>query len=372
MKSRSRIAILDPVGVKASMDQYDLGLARGLAELGYEVDIHSNFTSDANPPRSFRSFGRGEVHWWNLTALYFNYRHVLNKCQADGVGTLIIHLFHFNQFDAWLVRKARRMGFYLIGIVHDVEGFVRPTNHRRLLNIVQHGLDRIVVHNRYSRDELLRSLNNSLGDKIKVIPHGQAASMPGGVVPVVKNEPPARAHEKAFTILFFGMIKPTKGLESLLGAMALLPSDVLLLVAGRIRPGIKKSVVKELQALGREGRARLFLHSIPPEAVSSFFQSADVVVLPYSRVYQSGVLLRAWCEGIPVILSDLPGFREVASEGSDALFVPVGDQQALMKAIVRLKDDDSLRSSLSEGGHRRLVTDHNWKDIAREFSNLLA
>jgi glycosyltransferase involved in cell wall biosynthesis len=372
MKSRGRLAILDPVGMKAGMDHYDLGLARGLAELGNEVNIHSNFTSDESHVRSFKSFGRGEVRWWNLAALYFRYLQVLRKCKTNHVGTLIIHLFHFNQFDAWLVRKARRMGFYLIGIVHDVEGFVRPTNNRRLLNIVQHGLDRMVVHNRYSRDELLRISGNKLGEKIRVIPHGQFAEIPGEEAPVAGKESFRVGQEKEFTILFFGMIKPTKGLETVIGAMASLPPDVKLLVAGRTRPGMKGSVIRDLQALEREGRARLFLHSIPPEAVSSFFQSADVVVLPYSRVYQSGVLLRAWCEGIPVVLSDLPAFREVATEGSDALFVPAGDRQALMKAVMRLKDDGSLRLSLSEGGRKRLVRDHNWKDIAREFSNLLA
>ncbi len=372
MKSRGRLAILDPVGVKAGMDHYDLGLARGLAELGYEVDLHSNFTSDESSLRSFKSFGRGEVRWWNLAALYLRYLQVLKKCKDDRVGTLIIHLFHFNQFDAWLVRKARRMGFYMIGIVHDVEGFVRPTNNQRLLDIVQHGLNRIVVHNRFSRDELLGCVGNRLSEEIRVIPHGQFAQIPGDEALVAGKESFRVGQEKAFTILFFGMIKPTKGLETVIGAMASLPPDVKLLVAGRIRPGMKVSVIRDLQGLEREGRARLFLHSLPPEAVSSFFQSADVVVLPYSRVYQSGVLLRAWCEGIPVVLSDLPAFREVAAEGTDALFVPANDPQALMKAVMRLKDDGSLRLSLSEGGRKRLVRDHNWKDIAQEFSNLLA
>lgn len=365
------IALIDPVGIKAGLDAYDSGLATELAEIGYPVSVYSNFHQPSGPVSYVQRFSTQQYRWWMLFTLILGYRATLRECHAAGVHTLILHFFHFNRVDVWLTELARRMGFRVIGIVHDVEGFVHPTRLDRLRLIVDECLDQIVVHNRFTRDELLRVAGEAIAHRIFVIPHGR--------FPLAGPSDQTRAAalqvlslpDEPFRILFFGMIKPTKGLETLLAAMHDLPSDIQLLIAGRPRPGTEPATMKQVRVLEREGRARVFLQAIPPEQVSHYFQAADIAVLPYHRVYQSGVLLRAWSEGLPVVLSDLPPFREIAVQGKEALFFKAGDAAGLARAILRLKEDPSLRASLQQSARQKLISRHDWTAVAREFSNLL-
>jgi glycosyltransferase involved in cell wall biosynthesis len=370
MRTSASFAILDPVGQKAGMELYDLGLARALSAQGASVHIFSNFEEQDPNLKIVRIFSDRPYRWWNLFRLVLAFRTALKKCRAAGVSTLIVHLFHFHRLDVWLLRKAKRMGFRTAGIVHDVEGFVRPTHAQHLLAVVQSGLDRIVVHNACTRDELSRLVGSRVAARIRVIPHGG--------FPLVERTETTKAAARArlgigpdkYVVLSFGMIKPTKGLDTLIEAMKELPSDMQLLAAGRFRPGVPEDWRTSLRSLEEQGRAILHLSAVEAAAVSDYFQAADVVVLPYTRVYQSGVLVRAWSEGLPVILSDLPAFRESALEQEEALFFRVGDAAGLRQQLLLLKGDPSLSSKLQSGGRERLLHRHAWADIAREFSNL--
>jgi phosphatidylinositol alpha-mannosyltransferase len=65
------------------------------------------------------------------------------------------------------------------------------------------------------------------------------------------------------------------------------------------------------------------------------------------------VLLEAMASGCALVASDLDGHRNVASDGVDALLAPVGDAEALAKALRRVLDDEALRGELVAGGRRR-------------------
>ena len=104
---------------------------------------------------------------------------------------------------------------------------------------------------------------------------------------------------------------------------------------------------------------RLFPRFVPEAQVPAWFRRADLVVLPYREIDQSGVLFTALAFGKPLLLTSVGGFPEVAESGAAELVVP-GDPSALHIALRRLLDDPGRREALAaaareRGGHRLLV-----------------
>ena len=128
-------------------------------------------------------------------------------------------------------------------------------------------------------------------------------------------------------VLFFGLLRPYKGIDVLLQAWRELPAGAgaELWIVGRPRMDIDA-------LLRRRAAGRRFVSRYVPDAeLASFFRRADVVVLPYTRTDrfdQSGVLATALAFVTPMVLSDVGGFGEVAATGA-GLLVPPGDAAAL-------------------------------------------
>lgn len=138
-------------------------------------------------------------------------------------------------------------------------------------------------------------------------------------------------------ILFFGYIRPYKGLETLLHAMVWF-GDVLLLVVGEFYDDEERyrSLMRSLQI---EQRVRVVNQYIPNDEVSRYFSAADVVVLPYLSATQSGIVQIAYNFDKPVIATSVGGLQEVVRDGFTGFLVPQNDPEALASAVRRFYNE---------------------------------
>jgi glycosyltransferase involved in cell wall biosynthesis len=120
-----------------------------------------------------------------------------------------------------------------------------------------------------------------------------------------------------------------------------------------------------VQEAAVEESVRLDLRYLAAEEISTYFQAADVLALPYEAITMSGALMTALTYGKPIVATDLPAFREVLTAEGNALLVPYGDTAALSLAILRLVQDERLRSHLA-GGVERLNITNMWERIAEK------
>jgi len=93
------------------------------------------------------------------------------------------------------------------------------------------------------------------------------------------------------------------------------------------------------------------------------FASADVVVLPSYREGLPKSLIEAAACGRPLVTTDVPGCREVVTDGVDGLLVPVRDAVALARAIARLLDDPSLARRLGETARAKALAEYDERQI---------
>jgi glycosyltransferase involved in cell wall biosynthesis len=215
----------------------------------------------------------------------------------------------------------------------------------------------VVVHSEYGRRQLVGGISVDPA-KVHVIHHGafeHLARLPGDA-PL----PDGLAGVEVPVALFFGLLRPYKGIETLLAAWREI-EDAELWIVGR-----PMMALEPLRALAGP-RVRFVPRFISDAELPAFFRRADVVALPYSRTErfdQSGVLATALAFGKPVVLSDVGGFGEVAETGAARLVAP-DDPDALGDVLGALLADPAERARLSEAAAAAARGPYSWDEAAR-------
>ena len=170
-------------------------------------------------------------------------------------------------------------------------------------------------------------------------------------------------------LLFFGYVRPYKGLEDLLTALRLARPDAwdhLVIVGEFYEPEARYRPLLEDPAL--RGRVRVVNRYVPNEEVAPYFAAADVVALPYREATGSGIAQVAFGAGVPVIATRTGGLEEVIEEGVSGLLVPPRDPPALARAIERFFDEN-LGARLREGVARTRGR-FEWEGLVQAIESL--
>jgi glycosyltransferase involved in cell wall biosynthesis len=162
-------------------------------------------------------------------------------------------------------------------------------------------------------------------------------------------------------VLCFGTVRPYKGVDVLLRAFQAI-EDAELWVVGRPL----RMAMGPLHELARSvpRPVRFVTRYVSDPEIPAFFRRADLVVLPYRTIDQSGVLYVGLAFGKPMIISAVGGFVEVAEEDGAARLVPPGDPDSLGAAIRELLDDPEARAALGRRAAAAAAGPYSWDSIA--------
>jgi phosphatidylinositol alpha-mannosyltransferase len=170
------------------------------------------------------------------------------------------------------------------------------------------------------------------------------------------------------TILFVGRFYPRKGGEVLFRALPRIRSrvpDVRVLVVGG---GLLEPWYRSLAR--RAAADVLFLGELSSREIPRAYRTADVFVAPSTGQESFGIVhLEAMACGVPIVASDIDGYREVLDAGREALLFPNRDEAALADAVVRVLTDAGLRRAMGALG-RAKAERHAWSGIARELEGI--
>ena len=162
--------------------------------------------------------------------------------------------------------------------------------------------------------------------------------------------------------LFFGLLRPYKGIDVLLEAWRGIDEAELWIV------GMPRMDIAPLVAAAPPG-VRFLPRFLSEDELPAYFERADLVVLPYREADQSGVMFTALACGTPLLLSDAGGFPEVAATGA-ARSVPAGDAGALHAALGELLGDAAQRSAMAERALVAARGTYAWPAIAGQTLTL--
>lgn len=237
-----------------------------------------------------------------------------------------------------LALLARRRGARVVMEWHEVQdvgearvpGVTRYV--RAAMRVLLRHVDAHVVHSAFDLD-LLREAYGPAVDGATVVPHGpyDHVGVPTGARSSSAEDP--------FELLYFGVIRPFKGVEDLVAAFERLPEQV--------RAGMHLTIVGEtwegwtapLDAVAvshARDRITVVNRYVTDAEVQEHFSRADAVVLPYRRSSSSGPLHIAMSAGLPVVVTAVGGLVEAAGDYDGVRFVPPGDPATLADVLSAL------------------------------------
>jgi glycosyltransferase involved in cell wall biosynthesis len=291
---------------------------------------------------------------------------------ASGIRIVHVQWLLDRRADLLFVRILSSLGFKVVYTVHDVLPHDEYTDaNRRYFGTLYGYADKLIVHGNRNRDELLQLLPVR-SERVAVVPHGARTVFTDHFCASLAD---ARAEldipHDARVILFFGLIKRYKGLEYLLEAFDFVRQscgNVVLVIAGKIYEG-DRTVYRHYSNLLREYQGRSDIRFadgyIPINKVMNYFVAADVVVMPYVKASQSGVLLSAFAAGKPVVVTDTGGLGDVVRDSGGGIVVPPQDSPALAEACIALLTNTDLARSMADAAKRSAETSYSWANISR-------
>jgi glycosyltransferase involved in cell wall biosynthesis len=219
-------------------------------------------------------------------------------------------------------------------------------------------MDAVIAHSEHGA----RRLREALGldpERVRVVHHGAFDYLTR--LPEEKPLAPELTGAEGPVILFFGLLRPYKGIDTLLRAFRRVEGAELWIV------GNPRMEVEPLHRLAAEapGRVRFLTRFVDETEIPAIFRRADVVVLPYRDAEHSGVLYTGLAFGKPLVLSAVGGFPEVAERGA-ARLVPPQDQAALVTALTELVGDETARAELAEAAAQAATGAYSWDEAARQ------
>jgi glycosyltransferase involved in cell wall biosynthesis len=217
----------------------------------------------------------------------------------------------------------------------------------------------VVVHSEAARRQV-EEQRVAPADRVHVISHGAFAYLTD--LPDERPLPPELAAVEGPVVLCFGLLRPYKGIDVLLEAWRGIEGAELWVV------GAPRMDLARLRAAAPPG-VRFVPRFVPDPEVPAFLRRAALVVLPHTRVDQSGAAFAALAFGKPLLLTDVGGFPDLAATRAAAL-VPPADPSALHAELVRLIGDPEALAAMGAAASAAAAGPYSWDAIGRRTLQL--
>jgi glycosyltransferase involved in cell wall biosynthesis len=266
--------------------------------------------------------------------------------------------------------------------VHNVNAKKRDLNdtmlNRLTLKFQYRLADHLFVHTEKMKRELMEEFGVS-ASAITVIPFGINNAVPDTSLTSGDARRRLGMTKDDRTILFFGNIAPYKGLEYLVDAFRQVVTrsgNYRLIIAGNIKNcemywnDIQGMIKRDVKG----GQILLKIEYIPDDETEVYFKAADLLVLPYRHIYQSGVLFLGYSFGLPVVATDVGALREEIIEGRTGFVCRPEDSVDMARAIETYfssdlyKDLNNRRQEIRKYALER----HSWDVVGQLTWNVYA
>jgi glycosyltransferase involved in cell wall biosynthesis len=348
-----RIHVVDP---SAFTPPYDHALCGSLALAGAQVELYT--CRPRAEVAAAAGYGRHEF--------FYRSSRVLDDAPARQLVKLAEHVpdmlryrraaraaevVHFQwitvpHVDARLLPRDRPLVF----TAHDIRAREPRPGQPRAERLLYRHFDAVIVHSRHGRERLVGELGVD-AERVHVIPHGAFVHLTEG------EEIAPRFQTQLPVVLFFGLLRPYKGIDVLLEAWRGIEGAELWIVG---KPRLKLSRL----TAAAPANVRFDARFVSDAELRGYFRRADLVVLPYREVDQSGVLFTALAFEKPLLVSDVGGLAELAASGA-ARAVAAGDVQALRGALEELLADRAQLQAMAARAGAEAREHYAWEDIGR-------
>ena len=342
--------------------------ALALERLGHSVTVMTGGPESETPRASFRVLRAG--------------RTVLVPCNGSrgtvtlgmGLGKWLRDIMRSEQFDLINCQCPLTPTLPLIAVKH-ASCPVIGTFHSSARSNLGYAVFRRMLRPYHSRLAGKVAVSEPARDFVRGYFGGEYRIIPNGVdtdrfSPDVS--PLERFDDGAFNVLYVGRLDPRKGLFVLLRSFGRLwksegeRARLIIVGDGPLRGRLVKSTPRELRGAVR------FEGVVPFDLLPRYYASSRVLCSPATRGESFGiVLLEAMASGVPVVASDIPGYRTAVRSGLHGLLVEPGSDRSLATALSLLARDESLRKEMATAG-RQNARSYSWDTVAGRLEEYIS
>lgn len=375
-----KISIIEPIGAHGGNDIYDFNL---LSSIDTSKSKAVLYTCDKTEKKENVKLVYKKV-FGNYNKFFRAIRYIkgtiasLQDSKQNKSDVVHLHFFGFTflEYINLLLSKVL-FGFKTVATVHDVESFeeyAKNSHSKKNYNKFFKLLDGIIVHTEYAKDELSKYIDNDfyVSNFINTIYAGDLdySSLENNSIDkkIARNKLNLPSDREV--ILFFGQIKKVKGLDILLKALAYIKTqkpNVLLVVAGKIWKdefNIYQDLITEYNL---EQNIDLRIGFIKTEDVKYYFSATDLIVLPYRKIYNSGVLIRAMSFATPVVASDFGPFKEFILDSQNGYLFENENERSLSQKIIFALDDVNSLKIIGLNAKKVIYRDFELKKLGMQY-----
>ncbi|HKX19311.1 MAG TPA: glycosyltransferase family 4 protein [bacterium] len=357
---------------------YACALSKALTDEGVDVALAAPYPFESDvvdglpvwPLGSQNSDGtRSPSLRWHRAAGHLQKLRQLRQLLLDFHPDIVHFHDRFGLFDFLYLDLLKRLGPRIVYTAHDVRSLFGKTTWFDRARY--RAADAIFVHSSNGVADLLEGgIDQS---RIVRVPHANYYHLRDRSATQCRRDyPDLGIPSGARPILFFGSIAPYKGLSLLIEAFSLLLRDdpsVYLVIAGRPKDDFEV-YNRQIHRLKLEEHVVADLRYIPFEEFGRFFLAANVVVLPYQRIYQSGILQLAYAFGRPVVVTNVGGLGEMVAEDRTGLVAETNDTVGLASAIRHLLTEHANAEEMGNRARRLATTKYSWAAVARKVAEI--
>jgi len=370
-----KVAIIDPLGAHGSSHHFYLfGQAEGLLNNDVELSLYTNnetaspeinglffftFYKDIFKSKSIVFSG---IKW--IIGTVFSVFHA----RFSGISIFHFHIFYTNVLVLFNLLIVKILFGKVVLTVHDVSSFSNSSNSSVIGNLIYKLTDRIITHNEFSKSEII-NVNADLSPCISIVPHGNYTPFINIQYDKEKSKEQLGIPNNRRILLFFGMIKKEKGLEILLSALRGVIKqnpDVLLVIAGKPWKNDFSAYQKIIDENNLSEYILLHTKFIPHEDVEHYYCASDLVVLPYKKIYQSGVLMMTLSYERPSLVSDLAPLKEIITNNENGFLFKTESVSDLTTKLNSILNDEELMEEVRVKGVELINTKYDWVEIGRQ------
>ena len=361
----TKLAAADIAVLTGGRDKhYSLGLAVALRERGISFEFLGSDLIDApelhdSPLITFRNL-RGDqsenapAHQKVVRVLRYYGRLISYAVLSRPTVFHILWNNKFEWFDRTILMGLYRLcGRKVVFTAHNVnigerDGRDSPMN--RLTLAIQYRLASAIFVHTEQMSRQLQDVFHVPVNKIQVIPFPLNNAVPDTAMDGSTARASLGIGPEERVLLFYGQVAPYKGLEYLVQSLVHLrktSTPYRLLIAGRIKKNAEDYWKEIQETISRSDLAGLILSRIefiPDEETEIYFKAADVLVLPYVYIFQSGVLFLSYNFGLPVLAADVGSLKENIVEGRTGFVFRPKDPLSLARTIEVFFDSELYRN----------------------------
>ncbi len=265
------------------------------------------------------------------------------------------------------------MNFNLVYTVHNILPHEKKWYDIHIYGILYKIFNKLVIHTESNKQEFISIYGQKFEKNLYVIPHGDFKKMYLDNCDELISEVNS-SDDKQLKFLFFGLIREYKGLDVLLNTLVdikdtLKDNKVIFKIYGNPRTDFSK-YQKIIDDNSLNDYLEMRLEFIPDKEINDIFKNSDVLILPYKKIYQSGVALLGYTFNLPLIVSDIGGISEIVDDNKSGFIFPPNDINKLGEILKKIIENPDIINNMKNYIKGNISQKYSWDRISIETISL--